>query len=176
MIKYYMLNNHKYLTTELLVKLINNLKSERRKIVFTYGTFDLIHSGHAAYLLNAKMCGDVLIVGIATNKSNAELRGKGFPLIDQKNRAELLNYFKFVDYTVLVDKQDLLPTLKKIRPDVFYTIGADWKSHLRKQEEAEYVESYGGKIVKLKKIEPFISSSSIVEKVADLKIKEIIEY
>jgi rfaE bifunctional protein nucleotidyltransferase chain/domain len=171
-----MLNNHKYLTTELLVKLINNLKSERRKIVFTYGTFDLIHSGHAAYLLNAKMCGDVLIVGIATNKSNAELRGKGFPLIDQKNRAELLNYFKFVDYTVLVDKQDLLPTLKKIRPDVFYTIGADWKSHLRKQEEAEYVESYGGKIVKLKKVEPFISSSSIVEKVADLKIKEIIEY
>ena len=171
-----MFNNFKYLDNKSVSKVVADLKSDHKKIIFTYGTFDLIHSGHAAYLLQAKMCGDILIVGVATNKSNEELRGKGFPLIDQKNRAELLHYFKFVDYTIPVDKQDMLSLLNKIKPDVFYTIGADWKSHLRKKEEVAFVESYGGKIVKIKKSEPFISSSAIVEKVADLKIKEIIEY
>ena len=171
-----MFNTYKYLENKSIAKVIADLKADHKKIVFTYGTFDLIHSGHAAYLLQAKMCGDVLIVGVATNKSNEELRGKGFPLIDQKNRAELLHYFKFVDYTIPIDKQDMLGILKKIKPNVFYTIGGDWKSHLRKKEEGEFIESYGGKIVKIKKVEPFISSSAIVEKVADLKIKEVMEY
>jgi rfaE bifunctional protein nucleotidyltransferase chain/domain len=171
-----MSNNFKYLDSKSISKVVKDLKSDRKKIVFTYGTFDLIHSGHAAYLLKAKMCGDVLIVGVASNKSNAALRGKGFPLIDQKNRAELLHYFKFVDYTITIDKQDLLDTLKKIKPDIFYTVGADWKSHLRKSDEAKFVESYGGKVVKVKQSEPFVSSSAIVEKVADLKIKETMEY
>ena len=140
---YEMFNNFKYLDNKSVSKVVADLKSDHKKIIFTYGTFDLIHSGHAAYLLQAKMCGDILIVGVATNKSNEELRGKGFPLIDQKNRAELLHYFKFVDYTIPVDKQDMLSVLNKIKPNVFYTIGADWKSHLRKKEEIAFVESYG---------------------------------
>lgn len=172
-----MYNDEKYLDTKAkLVGAIKELKSRGCRVVFTYGTFDLIHSGHAAYLLNAKMAGDILIVGVATNKSNQELRGNGFPLIDQKNRAELLNYFKFVDYTVPIDKRDIIDVLKIIKPNVFYTLGLDWKSHLRKKEEAEFIESYKGKIIKVKQSDPFVSSSAIVEKVADLKIKEVMEY
>ena len=157
-------------------EIIKKYKSQNKKIVFTYGTFDLIHSGHAAYLLKARAQGDVLIVGVASNKSNTELRGKGFPLIDQKNRAELLGYFKFVDHTIIIDKQNLMPALKKIKPDIFYTLGVDWRSHLRKPDEEIFVNSYGGKIIKIKESEPFFSASQIVNNVADLKIKEIVEY
>ena len=147
-----------------------------KKIVFTVGTFDLIHSGHAAYLLNAKTYGDILIVGVATNKSRKKLRGQAFPLIDQKNRAELIEYFKFVDNTVFVDKQNILPVLKKIKPDIFYGLGVDWRSHLRKPQESDFIKSYGGTIINVKQSKPFVSALAIVERVADLKIKEIIEY
>lgn len=166
----------KYLSTAGLKKYCDKLHKSNKKIVFTVGTFDLIHSGHAAYLLNAKSYGDILIVGVATNKSRKRLRGKGFPLIDQKNRAELIEYFKFVDNTVYVDKQNILPVLKKIKPDIFYGLGVDFRSHLRKTEESEFIKSYGGKIISVKETRPFVSASAIVERVADLKIKEIIEY
>lgn len=159
-----------------LSKLTKNIRLSGKKIVFTYGTFDLIHSGHALYLIKAKAMGDILIVGVSSNKSKLEMRGRGFPLIDQKNRAELLNYFDFVDYTTIVDERNLLPILKKIKPDVFYTLATDWKSHLRKSEEEEYVRKYGGSIIKNQQSKPFISAGAIVERVADLKIKEVVEY
>ena len=166
----------KYLSSAIIKKYCDDLHKSGKKIVFTVGTFDLIHSGHAAYLLNAKSYGDVLIVGVVSNKSRKRLRGKAFPLIDQKNRAELIEYFKFVDNTVFVDKQNILPILKKIKPDVFYGLGIDFRSHLRKKEEADFIKSYGGKIINVKESKPFVSASAIVERVADLKIKEIIEY
>ncbi len=151
-------------------------QKENKKIVFTYGTFDLIHSGHALYLLKAKQAGDILVVGVATNKSNREMRGKGFPLIDQKNRAELLEYFDFVDHTVYMNKKDILPILRALKPDVVYTLGQDWKSHLRKPSEEKLIKKYGGRIIKEPKARPFVSAAGIVNGVADLKIKEIIEY
>lgn len=151
-------------------------KTQKRKIVFTYGTYDLIHSGHAHYLLQSRQAGDILVVGVASNRSNKQLRGNGFPLIDQKNRAELLHYFDFVDYTVYINKQNLIPVLKALKPDIFYTLGVDWKSHLRKPEEDKLIKSYSGQIIKAKKSDPFVSASEIVNRVADLKIKEIVEY
>ena len=166
----------KFLSASELKPLCNKLHLEGKKIVFTIGSFDLIHSGHAAYLLKAKTWGDVLIVGVASNKSKKAMRGKGLPLIDQKNRVELLSYFKFVDFTTLINEQNLMPLLTRIKPDVFYTLGVDWKSHLRKPEEQKYIGKYGGKVVKTKRSKPFVSASAIVEYVADLKIKEIIEY
>jgi len=149
---------------------------DREKVVFTFGTFDLIHSGHAAYLLKAKSYGDKLIVGIASNRSQKKVRGVGFPLIDQKNRAELIKYFDFVDEVIICNKQNLLPTLRKIKPDVFFTLAVDWRSHLRKSKEEKYVENYGGKVMKIPQSDPYVSTSMVVERVADLKIKEIIEY
>ncbi len=151
-------------------------KYNSKKIVFTYGTFDLLHSGHAAYLAEAKNYGDILVVGVSSDKCKKELRGQGFPLVHEKNRSEILDYFEFVDYTIIVDDRDLLKAIKALKPDVFYTITSDWKSHLRKSNEDKFIKSYGGQIVKVKPVEPFISSSDIVERVADLKIKEIVEY
>ncbi|MDQ5981301.1 MAG: hypothetical protein QG570_48 [Patescibacteria group bacterium] len=166
---------NKFLNKDDLAKLKSQTPSSK-KIVFTYGTFDLIHSGHAAYLVEAKNLGDVLIVGVTTNKSRREMRGKGFPLVDQKNRAELLTFFDFVDGVIYVDDRNLLQHLKILKPDIFFTHSLDWKSHLRKPAEEKFVESYGGQVYKRKPNGPFVSSSMIVELVADLKIKEVVEY
>lgn len=166
----------KFIKTSELKKICDKLHATGQNIVFTYGTFDLIHSGHAAYLLKAKSYGDILIVGIASNKSKQKLRGKGFPLIDQKNRAELIDYFDFVNYTTIVNKQDLIPALRRIKPNVFFTLAVDWRSHLRKNKEEAFVKKVGGKVIKTLKSAPFVSASTIVEHVADLKIKEIVSY
>ncbi len=170
------MSSHKLLTYKEIKPKLEMIKKSGKKIVFTYGTYDLIHSGHAAYLLKAKKYGDVLVVGIASNRSKIALRGKGHPLIDERNRAELLSYFDFVDYVIIADERNLLSALKTVRPDVFYTLSKDWKSHLRKPEEQKYVKSYGGRIIKNAKSTPYVSASEVVERVADLKIKEVIEY
>ncbi len=159
-----------------LAKLREEALLANKKIVFTYGTFDLLHSGHATFLAQAKEFGDILVVGVSSNRCKQDLRGKGFPLIHQKNRSELLSYFDFVDYVVVVDDRNLSSVLKKLKPKIFYTLTLDWKSHLRKPEEEKILKKYGGKIIKVKPSLPFISSSDIVERVADLKIKEIVEY
>lgn len=159
-----------------LSDLRESAKNNSKTIVFTYGTFDLLHSGHPVYLANAKSFGDILVVGVSSDRSKRELRGLGYPLIHEKNRAEMLSYFDFVDHTVIVDDRDLSNVLKILKPDIFYTITTDWKSHLRKPNEEKIIKKYGGKILKNKPVQPFISSSDILEKVADLKIKEIVEY
>jgi rfaE bifunctional protein nucleotidyltransferase chain/domain len=169
-------SNKKHLDIRDLAPLKKLSQEQNKKLVFTYGTFDLIHSGHALYLLKAKQAGDILVVGVAHNKSNRSMRGKGFPLIDQKNRAELLQYFDFVDHTVYINKQNLLPILRALKPDVFYTLGQDWKSHLRKPAEEKLIKKYKGRILKEKAAKPFVSAAEIVNGVADLKIKEIVEY
>ena len=147
-----------------------------KKIVFTYGTFDLLHSGHVTFLINAKLFGDILVVGISTDKSKHESGKKYLPLIHQKNRAEVFDYFDFVDNTVYVDDRDLSGVLKALKPDIFYTITRDWKSHLRKPHEEKIVKKYKGKIIKARPSKPFFSSNDLVNNIADLKIKEIIEY
>lgn len=166
----------KQLTLKSVKRLAEKLHRERKRIVLTYGTYDLIHSAHAAYLIQARAQGDVLIVAVASNQSVRQLKGKGFPLIDQKNRAELLHYFDFVDYTVFADKRNMSSVIRALQPDVFYTLAEDWKSHLRKKEEEDAMKKNGGKIVKTKKQQPYVSASGIVELVADIKIKEVMEY
>lgn len=167
---------NKFFQSSDLPQIREKLHLQGKKVVLTYGTFDLIHSGHGAYLVEARNAGDFLIVAVASNKSKKELRGKGFPIVDQKNRADLLTYFDFVNGIVFADERNLLPVIKKLKPDIFYTNSLDWKSHLRKAEEEKYIKKYGGKIIKKVPNMPFISSASIVDMVADLKIKEVVEY
>lgn len=147
-----------------------------KKIVFTYGTFDLLHSGHVTYLLQAKTHGDILVVGISTDKSKKNTYGRIPPLVHQKNRAEIFDYFGFVNFTIYIDDRDLSSVLKKLKPDIFYTITRDWKSHLRKPKEELIIKKYKGKIVKAKPSMPFFSSNDLVNSIADVKIKEIVEY
>jgi D-glycero-beta-D-manno-heptose 1-phosphate adenylyltransferase len=105
----------------------NNSKS---KIVFTNGCFDLVHRGHIDYLSKAADLGDILIIGLNTDKSVSRLKGINRPIIDQQSRALLLASFFFVSAVVMFDEDTPYQLIKEIQPDVLikgadYTVEAD---------------------------------------------------
>ena len=149
-------------------------KHKRKKVVFLVGAFELLHWGHLEFLKKAKKRGDLLVVGVASDWSRRELKGKVFPLVGEKTRAETLAFFPFVDAVVVVVEDNVLSVLEQLRPDIFYTAQKDWQEGVRKREEAILVKSYGGKIVKAKHLAPGISSSAMVGQVALFKIKQLL--
>ena len=71
------------------------------RMVFTNGCFDLIHSGHVSYLKAAREMGDYLVVGLNSDESVKRLKGLDRPLLQQKDRAEVLAALKAVDYVII---------------------------------------------------------------------------
>ncbi len=151
-------------------------KHKDKKIVFTYGTYDLIHSGHAIYLLKARASGDILVVGVATNESKKRVKTKRLPLIDEINREEQIQYFDFVDNTVLVDVDNLTKELSLLKPDVFFTLENDWITNIRTSAEQTIANDLGIKVIKTQKDEIYVSASDMINRVADVRIKSKVEY
>jgi D-beta-D-heptose 7-phosphate kinase/D-beta-D-heptose 1-phosphate adenosyltransferase len=105
---------------------VQKLQKAGKKIVFTNGCFDLLHTGHASLFEKAKTLGDVLIVAINSDKSLKELKGPKRPLVGQKDRAKLLLSLKPVDYVVVFDEQTPEKLLSELKPDVLVK-GGDYK-------------------------------------------------
>lgn len=97
---------------------INNLKSEKKKIVFTNGCFDLLHVGHIRYLSNAKKLGDFLIVGLNSDESVKILKGQNRPINQFQDRAMLLSALRSVDLVIMFEEQTPENLINKIVPDV----------------------------------------------------------
>ncbi len=97
---------------------INNLKSEKKKIVFTNGCFDLLHVGHIRYLSNAKKLGDFLIVGLNSDESVKILKGQNRPINQFEDRAILLSALRSVDLVIMFEEQTPENLINKIVPDV----------------------------------------------------------
>jgi len=109
-----------------LAEVLEKLRATGRKIVFTNGCFDIIHVGHVRYLLDAKNLGDVLIIGLNSDKSVSALK-PGRPVNPQEHRAEILTSLAMVDYVVLFDEDTPYDLIKLVRPDVLVK-GGDWKT------------------------------------------------
>ncbi|MFO8052770.1 MAG: D-glycero-beta-D-manno-heptose 1-phosphate adenylyltransferase [Candidatus Omnitrophota bacterium] len=108
-----------------LKKIIQSLKKQNQKIVFTNGCFDLIHPGHIEILKKAKASGDILIVGLNSDKSVKINKGKKRPLLNQKARATILSAIEYVDYIIIFDQKTPYDLIKKLRPDILVK-GQDW--------------------------------------------------
>ena len=80
-----------------------------KNIILTIGTFDLFHAEHLNYLKDAKQLGDILVVAVKDNFL-AKLKHHSRPIINESQRMQILDSLKFVDYTVLCDKQNFLKT------------------------------------------------------------------
>lgn len=130
----------------LLRKIVSRLKKKRKKIVFTNGCFDLLHAGHIALLRKAKALGDVLIVGLNTDRSVRNLKGKGRPVILQKDRALVLSALRDVDYIVFFSGPTPLNLIRSLTPDVLAK-GADYKSSAI--VGGDWVLSNGGRVVRI---------------------------
>jgi len=101
------------------------LKTAGKKIVFTNGCFDIIHIGHIRSLKEAKKLGDVLIVGLNSDRSVSLMKPRR-PIIPQDQRAEILASLAMVDYVCLFDEETPYELIKLLRPDVLVK-GGDWK-------------------------------------------------
>lgn len=114
------------------------------RVVFTNGCFDLLHAGHLKTLLTARRQGDLLVVGVNSDRSVRALKGPERPLNPEGERAELLAGLECVDLVVLFDEDTPLELLDRLRPDV-HVKGGDYREE--DLPEAPLVRSWGGRIV-----------------------------
>jgi rfaE bifunctional protein nucleotidyltransferase chain/domain len=152
----------KILNRDDLKRGLNVWRFQGRKIVFTNGVFDLLHLGHVDYLSKAKDLGDVLIVGVNSDKS-AKMLGKGEnrPITDQNSRATIMASLHFVDAVVLFDEETPYELIKTVQPDVLVK-GSDY----RVEDVVGYdiVKNKGGKVVSIDLL-PGYSTTSIEKKI-----------
>lgn len=100
------------------IEIINRIKAERKKIVFTNGCFDLLHVGHIRYLAQAKKLGDFLIIGLNSDNSVKELKGEDRPINSFEDRATLLSAIESVDLVIMFEEQTPENLIKDIVPDI----------------------------------------------------------
>jgi rfaE bifunctional protein nucleotidyltransferase chain/domain len=108
-----------------LEKVVEGVKADGSRVVFTNGCFDIIHAGHIRYLRDAKKLGDILIVGLNSDRSVSAIK-PGRPVNPQEQRAEILASLLMVDYVVLFDEDTPYDLIKLVKPDVLVK-GGDWK-------------------------------------------------
>ena len=145
-----------------ILEIVKKAKSEGKKIVTTNGSFDLFHAGHVELLEKAKSRGDILIVGINSDKSVREYKKKpGRPIIPEQFRAEAVAAIMYVDYVFLFD--DLIPNpwLEKIRPDVHANSAEYGKGCV----ETQVLDKYGGELYLVPKEDIPISTTQIESKI-----------
>ena len=135
------------------------LKAEGKKIVFTNGVFDLIHSGHVDYLSKAKKLGDVLIVGLNSDDSVKRIKGDKRPILNQAERAFILSNIKPVDYVVVFEEDTPANLISEIIPDILVK-GEDWA--VEKIVGRDIVEKNGGKVMNIEFVNDQ-STSRIIE-------------
>ena len=100
------------------IEIINRIKDQRKKIVFTNGCFDLLHVGHIRYLAQAKKLGDFLIIGLNSDSSVKELKGEDRPINSFEDRATLLSAIESVDLVIMFEEQTPENLIKDIVPDI----------------------------------------------------------
>lgn len=149
-----------------LVEELDNHRKNGKQIVFTNGCFDLLHVGHIEYLKFSRLQGDVLVVGVNSDKSVSLLKGPARPLVSENDRVKLLSALEDVGYVVLFNETTPEKLIKTVKPNVLVK-GEDWRD--AGVVGREFVESYGGKVV----LAPFVkgvSTSNIVSRIVEKHI------
>jgi rfaE bifunctional protein nucleotidyltransferase chain/domain len=139
---------------------VRELQRSEKKVVFTNGCFDILHSGHIDLLRRTRDLGDALVVAINSDASVVRLKGPNRPILPEAERAELLDGMEMVDFVCTFDEDTPLEAILQIHPDILVK-GADWTANIVGQAE---VEGWGGKVVAVPLI-PGHSTTGIVERV-----------
>ena len=113
-------------TFDEIKNLTTDLKNRGKKIVFTNGCFDLLHAGHVRYLEVAKSFGDILILGLNSDRSVTALKGESRPINTQKDRAYILAALEAVDYVVIFDEDTPYNLIKVVKPHILVK-GGDYE-------------------------------------------------
>lgn len=131
-------------------------------VVFTNGVFDLVHPGHIRYLQAARRLGDVLVVGVNSDRSVRAIKGPSRPVNPEHERVEVLCALGCVDAAVVFDDDTPLALITQVQPDVLVK-GADWAADAIVGREV--VEARGGRVVRMP-IEAGFSTTHLIGRAA----------
>jgi D-beta-D-heptose 7-phosphate kinase/D-beta-D-heptose 1-phosphate adenosyltransferase len=148
---------------EEIVRLRPRLRQSGEKLVFTNGCFDILHIGHVRYLNYARSLGDVLVVGINSDRSVREIKGERRPIVPEQERAEVLAALASVDFVFVFDDPTPQRVIDAIVPDVLVK-GADWD--ITEIVGRGTVESAGGSVLNVPLVEGS-STTDIIKKVLE---------
>lgn len=133
----------KIIPREQVSTLGERLRREGRRIAFANGCFELLHVGHVRYLQSARAEGDVLVVGVNSDRAVAGLKGLGRPLLPAEARVELVAALECVDYVVIFDDLTAEGVLRDLRPQV-HCKGTDYTAE--SVPERAVMEELGGTV------------------------------
>ncbi len=147
-----------------MLPLLAILRAAGKKIVFTNGCFDIIHTGHTRYLAKAKSLGDILIVAVNSDASVRVIKGDKRPINSEADRLETLAALEVVDFVTIFNEPDPYRVISEIKPDVLVK-GGDWP--IEKIIGRDVVEARGGRVVNV----PYLdgaSTTGIIEKIVKI--------
>ena len=149
------------MTLDDAVTFVGAHRAAGRRIVFTNGVYDLLHPGHVRYLRAARAEGDVLVVGVNSDRSVRANKGPDRPITPERERAELIAALAVVDAAVVFDEDTPNAIISALQPDVLVK-GADWAAD--QIVGRDIVEGRGGRVVRIA-VEEGHSSSGLIEKI-----------
>lgn len=150
------------LSREKASELVARERSRGKTVVFTNGVFDILHPGHIRYLRDARALGDVLIVGINSDRSARALgKAPGRPINPESERAEILAALAAVDAVVIFDEDTPHEIITAIQPDILVK-GADWGENAIVGRDV--VEARGGRVIRIPLAEGY-STTAIIERI-----------
>lgn len=130
-------------TRKQLNRILTSLRSKDKRVVFTNGCFEVIHTGHIRCLTRAKKSGDILVVAVNSDSSVRRLKGKNRPVVCEKDRMEIVAALECVDYVVLFREDTPGEIIEYLKPDILVK-GADYKLH--EIVGRKTMKRYGGKV------------------------------
>lgn len=158
-----------------LMVLSEKLKEKNKKIVFTAGSWDLIHAGQCRYLERAREHGDVLVVGVSSNSAIKQVKGPNKPILDEKIRAEMLTYLRSVDFVTILPEPSCQPSLGLLKPEVYITVKEDWTDDYKSSREYKTVVGYGGEVVVVDRQSTAISTTQILQRAIGGHLSEVLK-
>lgn len=131
-------------------EIVSNLKSKGEKIIFTNGCFDILHIGHINTLFEAKELGGFLFVGLNSDFSIKQIKGRSRPIINENDRAIIIASLFFVDFVILFPEKTPINLIKDVCPNYLVKGG----NYLIEQVVGgEFVKSYGGVVSVIELVE-----------------------
>ncbi|HEQ65253.1 MAG TPA: D-glycero-beta-D-manno-heptose 1-phosphate adenylyltransferase [bacterium] len=162
----------RYIAPEELTDFRKEADKIKKRVVFTVGSWDLLHIGQMRYLTEAKKKGDILVVGVSSNDAIKKVKGPTKPVLDEWIRAESLLFLKCVDYVTIIYTPSCKTTIELLKPDVFISVVEDYTKDYKSSKEYKAVNEYGGNFDFIDRQSLFLSTTQIAKRIIGTQLKE----